>query len=160
MKRIASKISQSKPKLQFKKPFDRKTEIAEPQPTYIKVVSEDESRITNSKFQDSVDDGRCRMVKQEAKRVLFSKCHDEKSHKVGGLRSMSRVVPFIEDEPCELNEFDEIAYEDSYINHKEAENLSLIQEQLLHIENQQSSLFALLQVCCSIILMCRLLNIY
>ncbi|KAK1376519.1 putative MT-associated protein TORTIFOLIA1/SPIRAL2 [Heracleum sosnowskyi] len=140
--RIASRTSQSKPKLLFKKPFDRKTEIAEAQP---KVVSEDESGIIKSKFQGSMDDGHFRMVKQEAKRVLFSKSHDEKSHKVGGLRSTSRVVPFIEDETFELNEVDEIAYEDSYINHKEAENLSLIQEQLLHIENQQSSLFALLQ---------------
>lgn len=160
LKRIASKTSQSKPKLHSNKPFDWKTKIAEPQPTYLKVVSEDESRIINSKFPGSVDDGRCRIIKQEAKRVLFSNCHDEKSHKVGGLRSTSRVVPFIEDETCELNEVDEIAYEDSYRNHKEAENLSRIQEQLLHIENQQSSLFTLLQVCYSILLMCTVLNLY
>lgn len=145
LKSIASKTSQSKPKMHFKKPSEWKTEIAEPQPTYLKVVSEDESRIINSRIPGSVDDGCCRIVKHEAKRVLFSKCCDEKSHKVGGLRSMSRVVPFIENETCELNEVDEIAYEDSYRNHKEAENLSLIQEQLVHIENQQSSLFALLQ---------------
>lgn len=146
LKHIASKTSQSKPKLHFKKPFD-KTEIAEPQPTNLKVIPEDGSRIINSESPGSVDDGCCRIAKQEARRALFSKCCDEKSHKLGGLRSMSRVVPFTEDETCELNEVDEIAYEDSCRNHKEEENLSLIQEQLLHIENQQSSLFALLQVC-------------
>lgn len=160
LKHIASKTSQSKPKLHFKKSFDSKTEFAEPQPTYLKVVPEDGSGIINSEFSGSVDDGRCRIAKQDAGRVLFSKCGDEKSHKLGGVRSMSRVVPFIEDETCEPNEIDEIAYEDGYRNHKEEENLSLIQEQLLHIENQQSSLFALLQVCYSIILMCRVLNIY
>lgn len=148
LKRIALRTSQSKPKLQFKKHSDLKTEIAEPQPNYSMAVFEDESKTINSKFPGSVDDGCCRIVKQEAKRVLFTKCHDEKSHKVGCSRSMSRVVPFIEDVRCELNEVDDIAYGDSYRNHKEAENLSLIQEQLMHIENQQSSLFALLQVCC------------
>lgn len=147
LKPIASKTSQSKPKLQFKKTSDHKTEIAEPQQTNLKVVSGDESRIIDTTSPGSVDDGCCRIVKQDAKRVLFRKSHVEKSHKVGSLRSMSRVVPCIENETFEPNGFDEFAYEDSYKNHKEAENLSLIQEQLLHIENQQSSLFALLQVC-------------
>ncbi|KAL8109954.1 hypothetical protein AgCh_025889 [Apium graveolens] len=57
LKQIATKSSESKPKLHLKKSFDWKTEIAQPQPTYSKVVPEDGSRIINSRFPGAVDDG-------------------------------------------------------------------------------------------------------
>lgn len=133
--------------MDFKKTSDWKTETDVPQP-YLKVNCEDNFRITNSSLSGSAENGSCSDLKQEAKRVLFNKSCDEKSKKNGGLRSRSRVVPFIENESCELNVAVDIAYEDIYLNHKEVEDLSLIQKQLVQIENQQSSLLDLLQVCC------------
>ncbi|XP_021908700.1 TORTIFOLIA1-like protein 4 [Carica papaya] len=75
----------------------------------------------------------------EVKRVLFN----EKVHKFGGLKSGSRVVPCNDDEisdavvPGGSEEVDE--------NQKDAEDLSLIREQLAQIETQQSDLLDLLQ---------------
>lgn len=146
-KSIPLKTSSRKPKMDFKKTSDWKTETDVPQP-YLKVTCEDDFRITNSSLSGSADNGSCSNLKQEAKRVLFNKSFDEKSKKNGGLRSRSRVVPFIENESCELNVAVDNAYEDIYLNHKEVEDLSLIQKQLVQIENQQSSLLDLLQVCC------------
>src|SRR5262249_26096982 len=65
----------------------------------------------------------------------------------GGLKSGSRVVPFLEDEDC-YNKDVEVSnpIDDFSENHKDDEDLSLIREQLLQIENQQSNLLDLLQV--------------
>ncbi|KAJ6356109.1 hypothetical protein OIU78_004259 [Salix suchowensis] len=71
----------------------------------------------------------------ETKCVLFSSIRDDKWNKFGGLKSGSRVVPFQEDESCYSKDVEvSSSTEDSY------EDLSLIREQLIQIENQQSSL--------------------
>lgn len=79
----------------------------------------------------------------DVKRVLFSKMSDEKVRRFGG--SKSRVVPCYDDDdlhsnmtPNNVNEVCE--------SPQDVEDLSLIREQLIQIENQQSNLLDLLQV--------------
>lgn len=132
--------------MDFKKTSGLKSEIDVPQP-FLNVTREDDNKITNSSLLGSADNGTCGNPKQEEKPVLFNKSCDEKSKRTGGLRSRSRVVPLIENDGCKINVAVDSASEDIYWNHKEAEGLSLIQKQLLQIENQQSSLLDLLQVC-------------
>ncbi|KAG6766420.1 TORTIFOLIA1-like protein 4 [Populus alba x Populus x berolinensis] len=82
----------------------------------------------------------------ETKRVLFSSILADKRHKYGGLKSGSRVVPIHGDENCYSKDVEvSSSTEDFYENHKDYEDLSLIREQLIQIENQQSSLLDLLQ---------------
>lgn len=77
------------------------------------------------------DSGSWTNSRLQAKRTLFKESSDGKSNnRFGGWRFGARVVPLFENEDCE----------------QEFENLSLIQKQLLQIENQQSSLLELLQV--------------
>jgi hypothetical protein len=83
----------------------------------------------------------------ETKRVLFSSILVDKRHKYDGLKSGSRVVPIQGDENCYSEDVEvSSSTEDFYENHKDYEDLSLIREQLIQIENQQSSLLDLLQV--------------
>ncbi|XP_044493577.1 TORTIFOLIA1-like protein 4 isoform X2 [Mangifera indica] len=79
----------------------------------------------------------------ETKRVLFSKIHSDKVCKFSSFRSGSRVVPCPDDENSDFvasNGTEEVCDDP-----KDAEDLSLIRQQLLQIENQQSSLLDLLQ---------------
>lgn len=78
---------------------------------------------------------------------VYSKTHEGKTQKFGGLKSGSRVVPFNDDEDHRSDVVVNNAAEEVYESQKDAEDLSLIREQLLQIENQQSSLLDLLQVC-------------
>lgn len=80
----------------------------------------------------------------EIRRALFSKKSDEKVQKIGALRSGSRVVPFCDDSPD--SEVTVNSVNEACENPEEVEDLSLIREQLIQIENQQSSLLNLLQV--------------
>ncbi|KAJ6430450.1 hypothetical protein OIU84_021780 [Salix udensis] len=83
----------------------------------------------------------------ETKRVLFSSILVDKRHKYGGLKSGSRVVPIHGDGNCYSKDVEVSgSTEDLYEDHKDYEDLSLIREQLVQIENQQSSLLDLLQV--------------
>ncbi|KAM7269534.1 hypothetical protein ACFE04_025031 [Oxalis oulophora] len=78
------------------------------------------------------------------KRALFGRVRNEKKHIFGGSRSASCVVPLPDDETLDSvvdNDAEEV-YNDNY---KDVEDLSLIQEQLRQIENQQSNLLDLLQ---------------
>ncbi|OWM89604.1 hypothetical protein CDL15_Pgr024352 [Punica granatum] len=83
----------------------------------------------------------------ETKRALFGKIADEKVQRFGAFKSGSRVVPFSEPE---MSEFEsgvmcrEASSED-YDNEKEMQELSMVRKQLAQIENQQASLFELLQ---------------
>ncbi|XP_015965287.1 TORTIFOLIA1-like protein 4 [Arachis duranensis] len=80
--------------------------------------------------------------RQEIKRALFSRTSDEKVQKSSGLKS--RVVPCYGNENIEsdvtVNNVNEVCE-----SPQDAEDLSLIREQLLQIENQQSNLLDLLQ---------------
>ncbi|KAI4343798.1 hypothetical protein L6164_011106 [Bauhinia variegata] len=97
----------------------------------------DETPLERSKKDGS------RFSKPEMKRALFSKNPDDKMLKFGGSKSGSRVVP------CDEENQDSIALgnvtKDLHRNQKESEELSLIRNQLLQIEKQQSSLLDLLQ---------------
>ncbi|XP_059655970.1 TORTIFOLIA1-like protein 4 [Cornus florida] len=139
--RSPPKSSVKKPlfcKLDNGKPFDRDVEVAVPQPPSLEVSSEE-------RVSDPGANGSCRNLKPETKRVLINKTCDEKLHKFGGLRSGCRVVPFYENDDCDLDVVESNAAEEDYGNQKEAEDLSLICKQLVQIQNQQFSLFDLLQ---------------
>jgi hypothetical protein len=119
-----------------------KIEIATPEGK----VSGDDTR-NDSEVLGSGQNGGGTSSMRETRRVLFGSIRDDKWNKFGGLKSGSRVVPFQEDENC-YNKVVEVSSsaEDFYENHKDYEDLSLIREQLIQIENQQSSLLDLLQV--------------
>lgn len=80
----------------------------------------------------------------EIKRVVFSKMSDEKQYKFGGLKSGSRVVPIYNDDSPDLDVKVNYANE-VCVNPQDAEDFSMIREQLIQIENQQSNLLDLLQ---------------
>ena len=88
-----------------------------------------------------------------AKRVLYNNVHDEKVNKSSNLRSGSRVVPFEEYENIQEHENrgSDVTVgsssEETFGSHKDFEDISLVRDQLRQIENQQSSLLNLLQVC-------------
>lgn len=75
----------------------------------------------------------------EIKRVLFSKMSDEKVKRFNG--SKSRVVPCYDDTNVVDNSANDVCD-----NPQDVEDFSLIREQLIQIENQQSNLLDTLQV--------------
>ncbi|KAL2349342.1 hypothetical protein Fmac_003342 [Flemingia macrophylla] len=78
----------------------------------------------------------------DIKRVLFSKTNDEKVRRFSGFKS--RVVPYYDDNDVDsdvlVNDANEICE-----SPQDVEDFSLIREQLIQIENQQSNLLDLLQ---------------
>ncbi|XP_058777208.1 TORTIFOLIA1-like protein 4 [Vicia villosa] len=80
--------------------------------------------------------------KADVKQVFLNKMSDEKVRKIGG--SNSRVVPCDDDDDLNtvvtVNNVNEVCE-----SPQDVEDLSLIREQLLQIENQQSNLLDLLQ---------------
>lgn len=133
-----------------KKSSQWKIEIAVPSSPSSKVACEDNVVGKNdSPVLESGENEQSGNLKPETKRAIFSKIREEKVQKFGGLRSGSRVVPFDDDDQNHGSDFvDGNAAEEAYESPKDVEDLSKIREQLLQIENQQSSLLDLLQVCC------------
>ncbi|KAI8528427.1 hypothetical protein RHMOL_Rhmol12G0148000 [Rhododendron molle] len=128
-----------------KKISDWSIKIAVPQPSSLQVASNVDFKDGNVGVADSITYESSRNLKSETKRVLFSEpCH-EKLPKIGGLRSGSRVVPVCEIDDCESDVVQSNAIEDVDGNQKDIEGLNLVRKQLVQIENQQSSLFDLLQ---------------
>ena len=84
-------------------------------------------------------------LRADVKRVLFSKNSDEKLQKFGGLRSGFRVVPFGDDGNLD-SDGTVIKVSEVCESPQDVEDFSLIREQLIQIENQQSNLLDLLQV--------------
>lgn len=121
-------------------------EVAVPSSISSKVAREDDTGKNSSMVQESGENEHIGNSVAEKKHV-FDKTHEGKMHKFGGLKSGSRVVPFNDDENDSLDVVVSNAAEEVYESQKDAEDLSLIREQLLQIENQQSSLLNLLQVC-------------
>lgn len=134
-------------KLDHKKPSDWKFEVAVSNSFSSKVACEDDTKRSDFRNFESAANENSGNSKRETKRVLFGKIRDEKTHKFGGLRSGSRVVPFQDDENPDLGVVVSNTVKEAYENNNDVEDLSLIREQLLQIENQQSSLLDLLQVC-------------
>lgn len=132
-------------KVDHKKPSDWKIEVAVPNSLSLKVACEDGIKRSDFDRLESGENENSVNSKSETKRVLFGKIRDEKVHKFGGLRSGSRVVPFQDDEDADLGDRVNNINEEIFENSKDDEDMSLIREQLLQIENQQSNLFELLQ---------------
>ncbi|KAI4314257.1 hypothetical protein L6164_027184 [Bauhinia variegata] len=110
----------------------------------LNMASEDDIKGCDIEVSTPIQNQNSGNSRAEIKRILFSKSSDEKVRKVGGLRSGSRVVPFHDDDfphsGITVNNANEVCE-----NSQDAEDLSLIREQLIQIENQQSNLLDLLQ---------------
>ncbi|KAJ4960637.1 hypothetical protein NE237_020547 [Protea cynaroides] len=129
--------------LDRKKSPDWKVEVGLPHASSLTVVCKDDIKKTDGGCPESgVDESNTRS-RLQAKRVLFNKNYNDKTHKFGGFRSGNRVVPF-HDEGSDSTVVVSNATE-MYGNQKDNEDLSLIRKQLVQIENQQSSLLDLLQ---------------
>ncbi|CAL1413738.1 unnamed protein product [Linum trigynum] len=129
-----------------------KTEVAVP--AQDKACEEDDIKLQEPKVLKSAEEVRNGGSSPETKRVLISSSSNRVGHhKFGGFGSGSRVVPYDYDEEGD----DEMCYaakggaglnnpaEDMCENPKEMEDLSLIRQQLVQIETQQSNLLDLLQ---------------
>ncbi|KAK8686078.1 hypothetical protein V6N13_125105 [Hibiscus sabdariffa] len=125
-------------KVNGKKPVDYRVEFAAPHAATVAGAREDG-------FREWRNNENARSAKSEVRRSLFSnKNFDDKTHKIGGSKSGSRVAP-CQDEIPESTVGVSNAYENLSANHKDCEDLSLIRTQLVQIEKQQSSLLDLLQ---------------
>lgn len=125
------------------KPSDCKVEIAVPRTSFSNVTCEVHNRTSDSKDAKLGEMENKVNCQPETKMVIFSKICDDKGYKCSGLKSGSKVVPYSDDEKSDFvphNDIDEVDYP------KDPEDLSLIREQILQIEKQQSSLLDLLQV--------------
>ncbi|TYI35761.1 hypothetical protein ES332_A03G098600v1 [Gossypium tomentosum] len=121
-----------------KKPLDRRVDIASPLAATL-------PRARENGFQERRNNENARSAKSEIWRSLFSnKNSDDKTHKISGSKSGSRVAPCQEEIP-ESTVMVSTASENLSSNHKDCEDLSLIRTQLVQIEKQQSSLLDLLQ---------------
>lgn len=115
-----------------------KVEVAVQQSPLSEEMAGEEQRGSEHGVSGMEDSGSWTNSRLQAKRTLFKESSDGKSNnRFGGSRFGARVVPLFENEDCEPSAVD---------SQQEFENLSLIQKQLLQIENQQSSLLELLQV--------------
>ena len=127
-------------KVDQKKMVDWKVEISVPSSISSTAAGENDRNEKNANVSER------RLAKPETKRALFSKNSDEKTLKFGGFKSGSRVAPCYEESP-QSTVVASSGTENQDSNHKEPEDLSLIRNQLVQIERQQSSLLDLLQVC-------------
>ncbi|KAH9709207.1 TORTIFOLIA1-like protein 4 [Citrus sinensis] len=125
------------------KPSDWKVEIAVPRTPSSIGTCEVHNRTSDSKDAKLGEVENNVNCQPEKKMVIYSKIRDDKMYKCGGFKSGSRVVPYSDDEKSDFVPHNGIDEDFDYP--KDPEDLSLIREQLLQIENQQSSLFDLLQ---------------
>jgi len=114
-----------------KKALDWEVDIALPPPPPEQVVSEDIARSQREKVKVN-------LIKQTS---------TERALKAGGWRSGSRMVPSIEETEACGSVIVREANEEMGENNVDIADMSLIRNQLLQIERQQSYLMDLLQVC-------------
>ncbi|PON86101.1 Coatomer beta subunit [Trema orientale] len=132
-------------KLDKKKPLNWNVEIAVPNgASEIRVVEDDHKERDENVPDKKGNEKTNKLSKPETKRALFYKSSDEKGHRFGGFRSGSRVAP-CQEESKDSTVVVSNATADIHKNHTECEDLSLIRNQLVQIEKQQSSLLDLLQ---------------
>ncbi|XP_068647341.1 TORTIFOLIA1-like protein 4 isoform X2 [Aristolochia californica] len=126
-------------KVDLKKPTDWEIEIAVPH------LCEDKIQSGKGRGCQVIEQRDCNSrVHPDVKRALFDKNCDEKTRRFGVLKSQSRVVPIYDKESPESTFVVSNVMEESQESQK-AGDLSLIRKQLVQIENQQLSLFDLLQ---------------
>ncbi|XVF12040.1 hypothetical protein REPUB_Repub08aG0080600 [Reevesia pubescens] len=132
-------------KVNGKKPLDWRDEITVPKAATATGAREDSLKERNENALERSKNENLRSAKSEIKRSLFSnKNSNDKMHKIGGSKSGSRVAPCHEEIP-ESTFVISNASENLLANHKDYEDLSLIRNQLVQIEKQQTSLLDLLQ---------------
>ncbi|XVF54210.1 hypothetical protein PTKIN_Ptkin05aG0162200 [Pterospermum kingtungense] len=133
-------------KVNGKKPLDRRLEISVPCAAATVIgARQDSLKERHENILQRRSNENVKSAKSEIKRSLFgNKNFDDKSHKFGGSKSGSRVAPCYEESP-EPTTVVSNASENLHVNHKDCEDLSLIRNQLVQIEKQQSSLLDLLQ---------------
>ena len=133
-------------KLERKKPSDWKVDVGGPHAPSMALVSGDSLKDRDEKVMERGEE-RNRFTRAESKEVLFNENRDEKMQKFGGSKAGARVAP-CRDEISESTAVASNNTEDLYRHQRESNELSLIRNQLVQIENQQSSLLGLLQVIC------------
>ena len=124
---------------------DRQLETMESKPSTLDVAVDDDTKACDFEAYKPRQNQISGKSRTDIKCALFHKSCDDKMRKFVGLRSGSRVVPFYDDDNLAL---------DATVNNtnetcedpQDFEDLSLIREQLIQIENQQSNLLDLLQV--------------
>lgn len=120
-------------KVDQKKPSDLRVQVSAPSGASL-VDAHEDGTVLKVKNNENT-----RLPKPETKPALFSRISDDKVHK---LRSGARVTPYNE----ESHEFTvSNNTENIHIKQKDCEDLSTIRNQLVQIEQQQSSLLDLLQ---------------
>ncbi|MBA0608751.1 hypothetical protein Godav_020938 [Gossypium davidsonii] len=136
--RKRSPLKATTPETNGKKPQDWRVDIASPLAATVPGARE-------NGFKERRNNENARSAKSEIRRSLFSnKNSNDKTHKISGSKSGSRVAPCQEEIP-ESTVVVSNASENLSSNHKDYEDLSLIRTQLVQIEKQQSSLLDLLQ---------------
>ncbi|XWS60658.1 hypothetical protein CRYUN_Cryun07bG0054700 [Craigia yunnanensis] len=138
-------------KVNGKKPLDWRVEIAVSHAATVAGAREGSLKERSENVLQRRNNENGKSAKSEIKRSLFSnKNSDGKTHKIGGSKSGSRVAPCHEEIPKSTVVVSN-ASENIHANQKDSEDLSLIRNQLVQIEKQQSSLLDLLQrfVCSS-----------
>ncbi|KAJ7945930.1 Microtubule-associated protein TORTIFOLIA1 [Quillaja saponaria] len=123
---------------------NRNVEVAIPKAPSVKGSNEDQIKVWDENVLERNKNEKSRFSKPEMKQSLFNKNADDKRFKYIGCKTGSRVVPCqeeVQDSTIQDSNFPT----DQHMNHKECEGLSLIQNQLVQIEKQQSSLMDLLQ---------------
>ncbi|KAJ0105576.1 hypothetical protein Patl1_17947 [Pistacia atlantica] len=131
-------------KLEHKKPSNWKVNISVPGSASLTDAHEDDVKERDGNVSERRNNENARLPKPDTRRALFNKSSDDKVQKFGGLRSGSRVAPCHE-ESHEDTVVVSNNCENLHTNHKDCEDLSLIRNQLVQIEKQQSSLLDLLQ---------------
>ncbi|KAK4747302.1 hypothetical protein SAY87_026339 [Trapa incisa] len=125
-------------KVEQKKASDWKVEISVSS-SLSRGTGEDGPKEGNENIPDGSKGEIYRPLKPDTRRALFSRNSDERVHRPGGFWSGSRVAP------CNEESSESNIIQDLHRNHKDCEDLSLIRNQLVQIEKQQSSLLDLLQ---------------
>ncbi|KAF2325392.1 hypothetical protein GH714_027388 [Hevea brasiliensis] len=128
-------------KMDHRKSSTWKIEIALPQGTG---CGDDIKRCNSGVFESGGDPNKEKCT-PDTKLVLCSSVREDKQHKFGGLKSGSRVVPFNDDDNFYNKDVEANNPNEEFFENKDIEDLSLIRDQLVQIENQQSNLLDLLQ---------------
>jgi len=131
-----------------KKLSDEKLESPVSKSSLSNMTKEDDIKRCDFEVSKPAPNQNATNLRADVKRVFGNKMSDEKIRKFSG--SKARVVPCYDDDDLEtdvtVNNVNEICE-----SPQDVEDLSLIRDQLVQIENQQSNLLDLLQVYCIMI---------
>uniref|UniRef100_A0A7N0V835 TORTIFOLIA1/SINE1-2 N-terminal domain-containing protein n=1 Tax=Kalanchoe fedtschenkoi TaxID=63787 RepID=A0A7N0V835_KALFE len=131
--------------LQFNGHTDWNLEDSMPRTEAPKVVCNDKLEEVESEVVKHAGNKKKVAPRLESKPLLLNRSHDsDEVQKHGVVKAGSRVFPVLEDNNSDQT-FTENHTSDDICGDNEIEGLSIVKQQLLHIENQQSNLLDLLQ---------------